>query len=43
MGEAKRGAQASAFVAAEHRRMASRIDTRMKQLDALGVDEVEIL
>jgi hypothetical protein len=43
MDEAKRRAQADASITAKHRRMASRIDTRMKQLDAAALDEVEII
>lgn len=40
MGEAKRREQA---LKAENRRMAARIDERIKQLDALGMEEMEIL
>ncbi|MDD1634869.1 MAG: hypothetical protein LUQ06_00865, partial [Methylococcaceae bacterium] len=43
MAEAKRRAGAFVSVTAKRRRMASRIDRKMKQLDALGLLEVEIL
>ena len=43
MAEAKRREGAFVSVTAKHRRMASRIDRKMKQLDALGLLEVEIL
>ena len=43
MAEAKRRAGASMPVTAKRRRMAARIDRKMKQLDALGLLEVEIL
>ena len=43
MAKAKRRAGASVPVTAKHRRMAARIDRKMKQLDALGLLEVEIL
>lgn len=42
MGEAKRRARA-AVPTVEHRRMAERIDARIKQLDALSLLEVEII
>jgi len=44
MGEAKRGERtAAASITAEQRRAAARIDTRMKELDSAGLDEVEII
>jgi hypothetical protein len=43
MGEAKRREQAAMSVTVEHRRMAARIDAKMKQLDALGMLEVQII
>jgi hypothetical protein len=43
MAKAKRRAGSSVSLTVEHRRMAARIDRKMKQLDALGLLEVEIL
>ena len=43
MAKAKRRAGSSVSLTVEHRRMAARIDSKMKQLDALGLLEVEIL
>jgi hypothetical protein len=43
MAKAKRRAGASVSITVEHRRMAARIDRKIKQLDALGLLEVEIL
>lgn len=42
-GEAKRRALAAVPVTVEDRRMAARIDARIRQLDALGMQEVEII
>ena len=43
MGEAKRTVRVPVPVTVSHRRMAARIDARIKQLDARGLLEVEIL
>ena len=43
MAKAKRRAGASVSLTVDHRRMAARIDRKIKQLDVLGLLEVEIL